>query len=81
MFGNSFFKYVVVIFSMLSIILSIFSVIFKLSPIYAICLFVVTLILNVIDNVLTTREYNKNIKSIEDEMNKFKKDMKKGRKK
>lgn len=81
MFGNSFFKYVVVLFSMLSIILCIFSVIFKLSPIYAICLFVVTLILNVIDNVLTTREYNKNIKSIEDEMNKFKKDMKKGRKK
>lgn len=81
MFGNSFFKYVVVIFSMLSIILSIFSVIFKLSPIYAICLFVVTLVLNVVDNVLTTREYNKNIKSIEDEMDKFKKDMKKGRKK
>ena len=81
MFGNSFFKYVVVIFSMLSIILSIFSVIFKLSPIYAICLFVITLVLNVVDNVLTTREYNKNIKSIEDEMDKFKKDMKKGRKK
>ena len=81
MCGNSFFKYVVVIFSMLSIILSIFSVIFKLSPIYAICLFVVTLVLNVVDNVLTTREYNKNIKSIEDEMDKFKKDMKKGRKK
>ena len=80
MFGNSFFKYVVVIFSMLSIILSIFSVIFKLSPIYAICLFVVTLVLNVVDNVLTTREYNKNIKSIEDEMDKFKKNMKKGRK-
>ena len=59
MFGNSFFKGVVILFSMLSIILSIFSVIFKISPVYAVCLFIVTLILNIVDNILTTKEYNK----------------------
>lgn len=74
MFGNSFLKFIVIVLSSLCIICAVFTVVLKISPIYSIVLFILTLVLNIIDNIVTTSSYKKNMQSIESEMEKFKKE-------
>ena len=80
MFGNSFLKIIVIVFSVLCIMCAVFTVVFKISPIYSIILFVIALILNIIDNVVTTKSLNRDMQKLEEDMNSFKKDTLKRRK-
>ncbi len=77
MFGNSFFKIVVIIFSTMTIVAALYTVIFNKSPLIALIIFFITIILNVLDCIFTNKEYKKNMRSIDEQMKEFKKNIKK----
>lgn len=73
MFENSFLKFMVVFFSGMCVVCAILTMILKISPIYAIIVFIITLILNIIDNIVTSKAYKKDMKKIQDDMQSLKK--------
>lgn len=81
MFGNSYLKWVVIIFSLGAVVSAIYTAIFNASPIVTIVLFLVALMLNIVDAILTKKDYEKNTKKINEEIEKYEKSIKKIKKK
>lgn len=81
MFGNSYLKWVVIIFSLGTVVSAIYTAIFNASPIVTIVLFLVALMLNIVDGILTKKDYEKNTKKINEEIEKYEKSIKKIKKK
>ena len=59
MFGNSYLKWVIIIFSLGAVASAIYTAIFNASPIVTIVLFLVALMLNIVDGILTKKDYEK----------------------
>lgn len=76
MFGNSYLKWVVIIFSLGAVVSAIYTAIFNASPIVTIVLFLVALILNIVDGILTKKDYERNTRKIDEEMEKYEKSIK-----
>lgn len=76
MYGNSFFKIVVMIFSGATIVAALYTVIFNKTPMIAFILFFISLILNIIDNAISNKQYKKNMASIDEQMDNMKKSIK-----
>ena len=77
MFGNSYLKWVVIVFSLGAVASAIYTAIFNASPIVTIILFLVALVLNIIDGIITRKDYEKNTKKIDEEIEKYEKCIKK----
>ena len=81
MFGNSYLKWVVIKFSLGAVVSAIYTAIFNASPIVTIVLFLVALVLNIVDGILTKKDYERNTRKIDEEIEKYEKSIKKIKKK
>lgn len=73
MYSNSYLKLVVIIFFIGTIASAIYVSIFGKSYIITFVLFFISILLNIIDSIVSKKEYEKNIKSLDEQIEKYKK--------